>query len=206
MWIDTLTAVCTDTVMSEVLRPKFVYADDISPAELERIAGLKPALLRDWRRRKLIHPSLERTSSGFTVWAAAELLLLARLADHGIGPKRVYGWTRGVSHRIVVYALSDATAWQSPEGWSAEQDWHGSLLRANEEGWHRYLAVFQPPNGVQTFEDAALSQVLASGRKLATIVDLQALGTDLRELACRPLADLHPDTPVGSWPRREPAS
>jgi hypothetical protein len=153
------------------------------PIELERITGMKPALIRDWRRRDLIHESLDRSEAGFSALTAAELLLLARLSDHGIGPKRVYGWTRGFSGIILHHALDDPTAWRSQEAWEA---WKAD--QGTRKAPHRYLAVYPAPHGLRSMD--GLQHVMSTGSEIVTIVNMKALGEHLRTSAGQPLADV----------------
>jgi hypothetical protein len=153
------------------------------PVELEKITGMKPALIRDWRRRELIHESLDRSEVGFSAATAAELLLLARLSDHGIGPKRVYGRTRAFSGVILYHALDDATAWRSQEAWEAWKADQGSGKTPD-----RYLAVYPAPHGLRSMD--GLQHVMSNDSEIVTIVNMKALGEHLRTSAGQPLADV----------------
>lgn len=186
MWVDTDCSVSHHTRMTAHHFTRIVYAD-FQPNELEKITGMKPALIRDWRRRNLIHSSLDRTEAGFSAPAVAELLLLARLSEHGIGPKRVYGWTRAFAAMVLYYALDDVRAWAGNEGWQA---WEAGGIAWNSHS--PYLALYQPPNGLRAL--SSLDALLAEGEDLATVVNLEALGNHLREAAGRPLAQVEQDS------------
>lgn len=183
--VDTSDSVCEHTVMNTHRFATLAYTS-FQPSDLEKITGMKPALVRDWRRRDLIHESLDRTDAGFPTPTAAELLLLARLSDHGIGPKRVYGWTRAFSGMIVHYALDHRAAWQSDEAWEA---WRDQEIRRSPPS--RFLAVYQPPHGLRAF--GSLNRILDGERDIATVVNLEGLGHHLREAAGQPLADVRWD-------------
>jgi hypothetical protein len=180
--VDTDHYVCDHTVMPNLRFASLAYTHFL-PSDLEKITGMKPALIRDWRRRDLIHESLDRNETGFSAPTAAELLLLARLSDHGIGPKRVYGWTRAFSSKVLFHALNDASAWRSAEAWSA---WQGQ--EAERTPPERYLAVYPPPHGLRAIN--GLSHVLSGDLEIATVVNLESLGNHLRVSAGQPLADV----------------
>ena len=180
--VDTEGYVCDHTAMPNLRFASLAYTHFL-PGDLEKITGMKPALVRDWRRRDLIHESLDRNETGFSAPTAAELLLLARLSDHGIGPKRVYGWTRAFSSKVLFHALNDASAWRSAEAWSA---WQGQ--EAERTPPERYLAVYPPPHGLRAIN--GLSHVLSGDLEIATVVNLESLGNHLRVSAGQPLADV----------------
>jgi hypothetical protein len=180
--VDTDGHVCDHTAMPNLRFASLAYTHFL-PGDLEKITGMKPALVRDWRRRDLIHESLDRNETGFSAPTAAELLLLARLSDHGIGPKRVYGWTRAFSSKVLFHALNDASAWRSAEAWNAWQS-----QEAERKPPERYLAVYPPPHGLRAIN--GLSHVLSGDLEIATVVNLESLGNHLRVSAGQPLADV----------------
>jgi len=177
VWIDTVMRLCETTRMKSSTDVTFTYRS-FQPAELEAITGLKPALIRDWRRRSLIHPSLDRTTSGFPAATVAEFMLLARLSDHGIGPKRVYGWSRAFAGKILTHALDDVSAWASADDYDA---WQTGGATAAEQ----FLAIWPAPGGMQARH--SLDGIL-NGADLVTIVDLRAMGSRFRDAAGGPIA------------------
>ncbi|MGE0776682.1 MAG: hypothetical protein AB7G25_07715 [Sphingomonadaceae bacterium] len=151
--------------------PHFVFPNFL-PADVERITGLSPVAIRDWRRRELIHPSLDRGADGFPFGTVAEFMLLKTLSDHGIGPKRIYGWSSAYSTKIVHHALDAHSAWASEEAWTA---WKSEV----RPGPERFMVMLTPPHGFIAADD--LNDALRHGREVATIVDLALLGERLRE-------------------------
>lgn len=151
------------------------------PGDLERIVGLTPVAVRDWRRRGLIHPSLEKEKGGFHLSTLADLLLLKRLSDHGIGPKQVYGWTNSYSRHIFWHALADRSAWASDEAWELWQQ------KLPVDFGERYFVIRTAPGGYGMTDDP--SGEMARSKGVVTFVDCEALGCHLREAAAPRVSD-----------------
>lgn len=146
-------------------------------SELERLTGLTPVGLRDWRRRGLIHPTMSPKEDGsFHLGTIAELLLLKRLSNHGIGPKQVYGWTSSFGSHVLWHAVNHRDAWANDEAWEVRQ-------REMAKGRHyhpRYMVIHTAPGGI--IGTLTLDKAMSPLRDVATIVDLETLGSELREL------------------------
>lgn len=168
--------------MENLRRPHFTYAQ-FRPDEVETITGLSPTLIRDWRRRGLIHESYDRGPDGFDLHSVANFMLLRRLSDHGLGPKRVYGWSDHPASLVASYALDDRAAWSSDDSWAAWTEERASGTRRGNKG--RYWVIYSAPHGSAISDD--LSDAFAL-RDVGTVIDMQMLGQELRERADRTLA------------------
>lgn len=149
-----------------------------TPSEVERVTGLSPVAVRDWRRRGLIHPTLDKSEDGrFHMLSVAELLLLKRLSDHGIGPKQVYGWASSYSKHLFHHALNDSSAWTTGEAWEEWQRYraHGEKV---EGSLKRFWVIRTAPGGFEMTDDPF--RALRGSNGVGTIVDFEALGSELR--------------------------
>lgn len=165
--------------IAEFIHPYF------KPREVNRIVGLSPDVLRDWRRRDILHPAFDRDARGFHLAVLAHLLLLKRLSDHGIGPKSVEAWSSKVAGDVFKHTLSDPSAWVSEEGYTA---WKGYLAKHPGLAMSRYMVKLTSPRGCISAN--SLEEAFNSGRDgVVTIVDLEQLGADLREQASEKRSD-----------------
>jgi hypothetical protein len=172
--------------MTEHKKPRFEHSK-FQPSEVELITGLAPVLIRDWRRRDLIHKSMDKGAEGFDLGAVTEFLLLKRLSDHGIGPKRVYGWSTSLADHILRHALRATSAWPSPE------DLRVYLEHEDQRPlWDRepdLFGIIRPvPHGISTIKD--IKEIGALG-DVVTIIDLVKLSEELLEKAGKPIAKVN---------------
>jgi hypothetical protein len=180
--------------MMMIRNPVFGYST-FKPAEVEAITGLSTALLRDWRRRKIIHHTLDKGPNGYSLGAVAELLVLKVLSDHGIGPKTVFGSSGNLAGNVMHFALDEPTAWATPDEWQLwEKDQRGeaSILPEGvsksplQEVVRNRFGLLEP--GRPTIAVADIKKAICA--PVATVIDLETLGNTLRTSAGKPLGRL----------------
>ena len=79
------------------------------PLEAARIANVKPALIRDWRRRGIV--ATDANPKFYTPGFVAHMLLLSELSDQGFPIKRL-GFLTNAIGMILHYALEERSAWE----------------------------------------------------------------------------------------------
>jgi hypothetical protein len=163
------------------------------PSEIEAVSGLAPSTLRNWRARGLVHKSLGDGWQRFPAEAVAELLVLKRLSDAGIGPKQVYGWTGAIAAHVYQLAIDHPDAFGSAAEYAAWK--RGPVLgdgvleiRQPKPNPLRFTVV--GPSGVRSFAVAADLVRFLNQTGAGVVLDLEALAMQLRTRAGKPLVRL----------------
>mgnify|MGYP001416538295 CR=1 FL=1 len=174
--------------MSNAIRiPEFRNATFL-PMEVEAITNIKPATIRDWRRRGFIRRPDGEGWQRFDLVELAELLVLRTLSDQGIGPQRVGAWLPAIGGRVANHALASETAWAAPDDYRV---WHDKCYDAHV--FQRFAVILPAtksgPRLVDKLDELYL-RLDADASAIAIVLDLAALGLNLRARAKKPLAEI----------------
>lgn len=176
---------------------------EFSAAEIAAVARIKPALIRDWRRRGIIGEPTGTGQKMYSIYDGALIFLLAKLSAHGLSVK----WTpaRNLAAEMLAHFVAlQREAWATNEDWTTYREgiptllrmtidggsdhikaaedngadqWYLDELRALEtrppEGW-RYLVIEDDWHDVAVNLDDALANTTGSG--VVSIVDMARLG------------------------------
>lgn len=177
--------------MSNTIRiPEFRHATFL-PMEVEAITNIKPATIRDWRRRGFVRRSDGEGWQRFDLGAVAELLILRTLSEQGIGPQRVGAWLPALVSHVTQHAMANEEAWETAEGyqaWCADIAERTRMPRAFTP--KRYGVILPVPGGIYAVDDLnSFYQHLSPDASVITVVlDLMTLGNNLRTKARKPIA------------------
>jgi len=177
--------------MTDTIRiPEFRHASFL-PMEVEAITNIKPATIRDWRRRGLIRRPDGDGWQRFHLGEVAELLILRTLSEQGIGPQRVGAWLPAMASHVTHHAMASEDAWETAEGYQAwcndDADRQKLPLAFSAK---RFGVILPAPGGIHTVDelDSFYRQLGAEVSTISIVLDLAALGLHLRSRARKPIA------------------
>lgn len=167
--------------------PKIFKIRAWSLSNFQKLSGMTPALIRDWRRRGL---APESEGGKLKLESVAQLLLLSELTAHGFGPKRVKGVAEQFSDALRGHALQHRSAWVDDRS-------HAAWLESSfgKKAKPRFIVIESAGDTATAIDD--LSELNQDGSVVVSIIDLERLGRKLGErLAQHPsaLADSREDT------------